>query len=351
MRKDELQYLSDTLLIEQLASDSNGLKQASLFDDIGFNGIADHVKQFAQEHVRSDAPGGYVGSIINLMAPAVAWRIHPILGVVTTAAQLLGFDIVSMVKSILGGVSDKINSGEGVTLEEINSLGRGVASSMAGDSSSADDMLFPVRQAFTRTSLSGLPKVPFGYTKGAPLLQRIFGQLTRARGKWLIAGIVIWLLKTVLFGSLLIAGASVVKKIITPTQTEQSAQAPASPISPASPAQQTDKVPAPASTADPFKASGNGQQYFISDFNNIWVVPLLNGSIDDTLIAWAVDVYPELNGQEFAIESSSAFDNAVSMLKRNFNAKDSSNLIMPIGLHTRKQVVDLFAKDVKTLKE
>ena len=188
MRKDELQYLSDTLLLEELASDPELMKQAGLFEDIGFGSIADGIKQFAKENIRADAPGGYVGSIVSLMAPAVLFRIHPILGIAAAAAHALGFDIVGVVKTILGAFSDKINSGEGVSLSEVSAAGREAVSSEAGDASEVDDMLQPIRAALESRARkpfggSSLPKTPWGYSKGAPLLQRIFGNLSKARGK------------------------------------------------------------------------------------------------------------------------------------------------------------------------
>lgn len=353
MRIDELQYISDTVLIEKLASDPNLLKQAGLFEDIGFSSVAETVKQFAKEHVRADAPGGYIGSILSLLAPAVMFKIHPILGIAAAAAYALGFDIVSAAKKILGGLSGKIDSGESIDLSEVSSLGKEVVSQQTGDMSEADDMLFPARQtleasAASRSMLGGLPKTPLGYTKGAPLLQRIFGNLSKARGIWLVGGILVWLLQTILLGAGLIAGAEFVRRVVTKPESETPAEQP-------QPQEQTTKepnrttLPPPPPKQDPFKASGRGEQYFVNDSNNIWIVPLINRSIDDTLIAWAVDVYPELADHVYEIESSSVFDNIVSELAKNFSAKSSGSLIMPIGLHTRKQVVDLFASDVKTL--
>ncbi|KKN74511.1 hypothetical protein LCGC14_0390280 [marine sediment metagenome] len=352
MRKDELQYLSDTILIEQLASDPELLKQAGLFEDIGFGSIAETVKQFAKEHISADAPGGYAGSIVSLMAPAILWRIHPILGIAGAAAYALGFDIVTIVKGILGSVSGKIDSGEGVDLSEISSLGKGAVSGEIGDVSEADDMLLPIREAFEvnaqrrRKPFGRLPQTPWGREKGAPLLRRIFGTLSRSRGKWLVGGIIIWFLKTLLVGAGLVAGAGLVKSLISPKKAPETA-----PVAPVAPAETTVPTHAPApkevQRPDPFVPSGSGKKDFANDANNIWIVPLINRSIDDTLAIWAVDVYPELKGREFDIQMSPAFSATVSRLKRNFSARQPGSLIMPIGLHNRKQVVDLFSRDVK----
>ena len=353
MRKDELQYLSDTILIERLASDPELLKQASLFQDIGFGSIAEKVKKFAKENIRADAPGGYVGSIVSLMAPAIMFRIHPVLGIAGAAAHVLGFDMVGIVKSIMGALLGQINSGESISLSDVSSLGKGAISGEVGDISEADDMLFPIREAFDITAQKRhwghqgkLPKTPWGREKGAPLLKRIFGNLSRARGKWLVGGIIIWFLKTLLVGAGLVAGAGLIKSVVTPD--DKPAIETTSPEAGTAYQQPTKVKPYVApKRLDPFTPSGNGQQHFANDANNVWIVPLINRSIDTTLLLWAKDVYPELEGREFEIEMSSAFDAAVRKLKRNFVAKQPGSLIMPIGLHTRKQVVDLFSRDVK----
>ena len=338
MRRDELQYLIDTILIEKLASDTELVKEAGLFEDIGFDSIASAIKGFAKEHVNSDNPGGIAGSIINLMAPAMLYRMHPILGVTVSAASALGFNIISLVKKIINPIKDKLNNGEPVDIGEINTAGHNAVSAEVGDLSSVDDMLEPVREVFAK--LGKLPHTPWGYEKGVPLLKRIFGNISEARGRWLIGGIIVWVLKTLLVGAGLVGGAQVIKNIVSPTSDID--------FSKQSPTKKDTEISNPISM-EPFKASGNGQKVFKNDNNNVWIVPLINRSIDDTLIEWAKDVYPELSGLRDVIEDSPDFQKTVAKLTNNFNSRDPNNLIMPIGLHSRKQVVDLFAKDVKRL--
>ena len=161
----------------------------------------------------------------------------------------------------------------------------------------------------------------------------------------MVGGIIVWLLKTLLVGAGLVAGAGLVKKLVTPSKDKAIVTAPAAPsATPSAP-----KDVRPPKPADPFKASGSGEQHFANDANAIWIVPLLGGNVEKTLIAWATDVYPKLSGNEFVIRRSPAFKRAANKLKRNFNPSNPGSLIMPIGLHSRKQVVDLFARDVKKL--
>ncbi len=61
---------------------------------------------------------------------------------------------------------------------------------------------------------------------------------------------------------------------------------------------------------------------------------------------WAFDVYPEMELWEGIVERSSGFKRAVRRLKRNYNRRTPNSLMMPQEFHTRKQVVDLFSKEV-----
>ena len=70
------------------------------------------------------------------------------------------------------------------------------------------------------------------------------------------------------------------------------------------------------------------------------------------MVVWATDVYPELSGSESIIYSSRAFSDTVRQLRNNYDARKPDSLIMPVGYTNRKQVVDLFSRDVaKLLKE
>ena len=62
------------------------------------------------------------------------------------------------------------------------------------------------------------------------------------------------------------------------------------------------------------------------------------------LLAWAVDVYPQLHGYESQMANLSSFDKVAEDISRYGG---SNNLTMPKEYKSRKQVVDLFAHDIK----
>ena len=81
----------------------------------------------------------------------------------------------------------------------------------------------------------------------------------------------------------------------------------------------------------------------------MWIVPLVNGNVEDTVLAWAVDVYPQLQGKESKLESMPGFDYTVNILAQHFDSNNPKYLVIPEGYHSRKEIVDLFSKDAEQL--
>lgn len=330
MIRDKLQYLSDTIVIEQLASDPGLIKQAGLYETLGFDSIASAIKDFAKKHIRADAPGGYAGSIMNIAFPAVLFKIHPLLGIAAAFANQFGLNIVSIFQK----VADAVGSGK---VPELSTSGS--------------------------ESIHDLVKIAlFGRKSKAGILERIFGNLSSMRGKKLALGIIMWFLKTLLIGAGLIAGAGLVKGLVMPDEDKKEKEEAPTPT--AEPDKEevgegAPKVGPPVEVerpdpVSPTKEPGKGEKYFKNDSDNVWIVPLEGGSIDDTLMSWAVYVYPELSGYEDIIMLSEAFYETVSALKRNYSYKMPGTLFMPETLygkriHTVKQVVDTFYGDVTKL--
>jgi hypothetical protein len=201
-------------------------------------------------------------------------------------------------------------------------------------------------------SAGSLPKTPLLSGGGGSLIQKIFGQLfsapkTAGKGKWLLGGFIIWIIKTILVGAGLLAGAEAISGALghkKPTSTSTS----------------------PTSTTKPEDTSGQGSTYPqkpevitnthtnlptpISNGPEIWVVPLVgDGTVEDTLIAWALDLYPNLSHYddiEKSIESTPSFVTTVSFLKRDPKKFGAKTMVMPSEFSSRKQVVDIFINDV-----
>ena len=91
------------------------------------------------------------------------------------------------------------------------------------------------------------------------------------------------------------------------------------------------------------RPSGAGEQKFKNDADNMWIVPLLNRNVPDTLLAWTEEIYPQLSGYDSIVSRSPAFQRTVALLRQNQSTTNPDSLLMPPGVTSRKQVVDLFA--------
>jgi len=159
----------------------------------------------------------------------------------------------------------------------------------------------------------------------------------------LIKGLIKWFIKAVLLGVAGISGAKYLVNKTTEPSTEQSA----------TPKEQIVN-PIPAAQSHSLNASGQGMQHHENAYNTAWVVKLINNSIPDTLIAWALRIYPQLAGHENEIRQSSSFNNMVSILDNNYNTNTPAYLeIIPnSGLHTWKDIVDRFVGETaRNIKE
>lgn len=376
IKKSELrQYIADSILIEEVAALEFGLyKQAGLFDSLNLGGIGSSIKGFVGDHVKEDAPGGYVGSVLGLMAPAVLWRINPFVGILYLIASQFGFDIQGVVSKIVDAIKPKLMSGQQVSAEEVSSIGKSVVGSLASEAA-PDDLFEPLRKMSQSGELyktaqsvdalksllglspsagSTLPKTPFLFGSGGSILQKVFGSLfslpNRGKGKWLLGGFVIWIIKTILAGAGLLAGAEAISGMMGHKKPTAPSTPGSSVVSPA-PAHHEDGSTysmSPVSTSDAPAAMPAPTP--ARDSQELWVVPLVgDGSVEDTLVAWALDLYPNLDKYddiENIIKNSSAFRATAALLKNDPKKIGNKSLVMPSEFSSRKSVVDTFIDDV-----
>lgn len=364
-RKEFLQYAAETALIEELAADYCGLqKQAGMVDDL-LGGVTGSVKDLVSNVTDSDRPGGIAGNIIGLLVPSILFRLNPVLGIVYFAASMLGFDIQGVISKIVNAIKPKLLAGEPVSAQEVNQVGKAAVSAEAGPIDSNDvreanysivsiikeaDFWEELDKARPKKNVDKL-KTPWFFGEGKSKIERIFGNLfaKRATGKvkWLIGGIIIWLIKTVLASAGLLIAAGAVSKVIN--KNLPSANLPGPPLAQDKETKERVKEEERASQAptSKLKPSGRGQQTFANNANNHWIVPLVNRSIEDTLITWAIDVYPELKGLEAEMEASPDFQRVLGKLKMNYKSSSPDKLPMHKDFQSRKEVVDQFAHQIK----
>jgi len=331
MIKGEIQYVADTLLLEKLAVMEYGLtKNAGIVDMLGgmASSIKDEIANKVKEKGLATVLEEYLvsGVIMKILGP---WG-YPI----KWGAELLGFDVDGFIDSLIEFVKNALSAGKAITLDEVNQAGK----SLAGVTAASNDMLIFLRKAeFEGTIMkhAGITdyveranrNIPFFGGSGG-ILGRIFGYLARTgNGKSkilaIITGIIVWAVKTVLLGAGVAGVSTIVKnyshKNETPGETKEPSETEnasyQTQVSNSEESAHPVKINIPAAIPNSFTASGDGNQYHINDGSTVWVVPLLNKSIEKTLIWWTITIYPELKGHESELSQSSSFNNMVSILR------------------------------------
>ncbi len=359
-----LQYIADTLLLEKILRIEEGMtKQAGLVDT--FRSVAEGIKKQVADRVERDGVGT---TLVNYLAPAVLGRIWAPFGILASVASFYGVNIGQIINSMMSSLKGKIEAGQTLTMNEINEAGKqasGVSEDPFSYSVVANDFFHDIRIVESEGKLIRLVKEAqsWGTTNNATpmfggkgsILAKIFGNLGRLKGKWFLIGIVVWFVKTVLLGAGLVEGTEAIAKgvglkektdnidstnseenntqIINDTKGKDTETA--NYIKPVA-------INLPTAISHNFKPSGQGQQYHINDGQSIWVVPLINGNVEDTLLSWTTYIYPEVAGFENELKNTQPFNKMVSVLSNGINPQSPNYLTVPKGLNTRKAIVDKY---------
>ena len=380
MTRGSIQYMADTRLIEKIFLIDAGLRKEAGAGEF-LRGMASSVMGWAKRNIEQK---GVAGFLADLLVPGILFKVHPVLGTLASLADVLGFSTSKIISSIVGSIKPKLDSGEPVSLDDVNSVGKDAVAAEAGPlSAEASSDPFDVLRQMERRGelvrfireasiiieakpsrtvsdiakeLAGLqpsggsvPKIPFIPDMGSPLLQRVFGNLLQKRetgkAKWLIGGFFIWFVKTSLLGAGLVAGASLFKGLLQKKNPDAPASEPSGGESYTEPAAQSTPVAAPVSHKLTPNGS-NGQDIHANDHaSSTWMVPIKGGSVRATLMLWAGYVYKELQGREDIIGQAQSFNKTVQEMMQYADAS-SDQLTVPAKFKSIKQVVDQFASEV-----
>lgn len=326
----ELQYILDTIFIEKLAEDLAAdyaiNKNAGFISDTFsglFSGVASSITDFAKRNLSSDADGGIVGGILNIIISGAIFSFSPLLGLIYTAASsILGIDLRDIAIGIINKIAPSLRNGT-VTESAVNQA----AIEEANKRSTAGYM--PISEILKHAGVTKVAGVSIG---------SIFSMIGKGKATSLVVGIVGWLLRTLLIGGgLIVAGGAAARAVgFNPEENREKSQS------------MIQQFVNPI----PYKASGRGEKVFKNDNNNFWIVPLINNDIDYTLVAWAIDVYPEVQKYKNEIESLQKFKDVSGAMKEMLEPPIKDKVVMPSQFTSRKQVVDSFIKDLpKMIKE
>jgi hypothetical protein len=352
----DIQYVADTFLLERTfqilaetdASDGPLRKYAF---DLGsvLSSIGNSIKTFVGGQIHGQDSGGVTRTVVNFLAPAVFFRLHPLLGILVTAGQLFGFDLYAIFQSIVGAILPKIRSGQPVSAQEVNQAGQSAMASAGGApmaAAASDDLLYPLRELHQNKMLkeavgyrgtSAWNQQPFMPQGNNPLL-RMFSFLAPNKRGSLIVGILVWFVKTVLMSAGLLAVGGMAAGALGLTGGPQAGSATAPGTGGAPPA----TVGLPAGVPAP---TGAGSYNFRPNSNDIWVESLGGQQPHERVLAWTIESYPDLNQYTDIILRTPSFWNAVRGISQQW-APGQEQLVIPKPYKTRQEIMNLFINDV-----
>lgn len=361
MSNGDLQYVSDTLLIERIALiDEVIYKEAGILSDI-FTGVVAQVRQFVAENIDKSSTGSIIRSVLKILEPAVLFKAHWMLGVLSMVGMAFGFSVTDMVWKIVQQIKPDILSGQGVSPSKVNQAAQSL---VAGAS---EDLFEDLRKYADNGELTKLAqwgrRVPLGGSiiptrrNERRALYRMFGFLHPFQRRRLAAAIVAWFIKTILLGAgLLTVGGSAAKmlgpetsQVSQPAQPAQPAPMPGTaPTAPKTPMPSLRpniiQGPTPIRTIPGLGQPRSGLRYRPNDARNVWYEPL-KGTPQQTLLYWTKRTYPQLAGYDHIIRSDPNFQRMVGLLRDGYDPRKPF-MAMPMGFTRWVDVVNQFAGDV-----
>ena len=341
-RKDDLKYFQDTMLLDKIALINSAMyKTADMMSS-----ISGAVEQWGKDHIDTTSASTIFESLAKLAEVSVLTGVNPLIGAADAVIQeLTGFSITSVIASILRSLYHKITSGESLTTNDINSAGISVLSSAPSldilrQFEKTGQLVIMVKSAAGKDGwLGGFIRKMFGA-----------GKLENKKGVFnLISGLAVWILKTVLKGAGLLALTGGVlglvglknKKNQEGTNQETNETDLIHNVS-------NENIPyMPQPTANNFRSSGDGEQVHRNDQSTVWWVPI-NGSIQNTLMNWAINIYPELNGHQDEIKLNGSFMRLSNILASYI---DKGFFEVPKGFTSIKQLIDAAISGLQIKKE
>lgn len=410
MKNEKLATIRENLLLEELEKlyHSNSLvKNAGLFESMGGRAASHWLKDFTKQNLK-DTPSvksdpteddsekpeeesdDLFKKFIELISSGVIFRMNPFLGMFYIILSKIGFSISDVATKAATLLKPKIEKREPISSDEIEKAVSSVTG-VSTDSSQVSDFNNSTKISHANNTIvqdvfeflikeavlikeednlikearyyGGSPKIPFlfpdktyerGMSGTKKIFSRVFGNLFKTphgpgKLRWIGTGLVVWILKTMLAGLVLHTVADVLIPDKYKSEKKQEDSKSSDSLQPGD---------EPSSSADS-KKEQKSKDDKPKDKKLIWLVPRTgDGSIEDTLINWALNLYPKLEQYPDiinVIDQSPDFKALVKEIQTatSLNVGSKSNEItMPKRFITsrdvkllKKNVVDEFIND------
>jgi hypothetical protein len=299
--------------------------------------IGNSVQESIGSQVDFSSTENFLRTLSNFLVPATLFGFNPVLGLLASAAEeYCGFNAYDLVKKIVKEIWPKIESGEKVSPEEVNSA---AGSALGISSNGSFDFFDGLRELEYDNRIF---KSAYGYKKENwvyDIVESIAGHKRRG----FVAGVIVWILKRVLLslGLLAVGGGALSLMGIKPkgigakpsneSNSESTSSSSSEPlvVAPSIPG-----VDVPPST-------GAGSQVYRRNKTDIYLEPLAGRRPEEMVYDWAVESYPILQQYRDIVMSTPAFWNAVRSIAREWYPNETS-ISMPSEYSKRDDVLNMF---------
>jgi hypothetical protein len=331
----DIEYVADTYLIERViksiaGTDDNFVKEAQLGSVL--DSIAGSIKSYVGSQIHGQDSGGITRTLVNLFAPATFFRLPPLMGVMMTAAQLLGVDLYSIFQRISSAIMPSIQAGQPVSPDVINNA----AKSAVGVTTTAS-LLDPLYE-IEKTAQWGKSSK---FQNETPLV-RMFGFLGKKRGGSLLAGIIGWFFKTILLSAGMLAVGGAVGGALG-FQTGQKAPSEYDSVQQSAQSEQVNFI-----SSQPSFNTGPNQSAMYSyrpNSDDIWIEALNGQQPHERLLQWISEAYPDLYQYQDIIVKVPSFWQGVRGISRDW-IPGKNQMSVPQPYKTRNDILSLFINDI-----
>jgi hypothetical protein len=340
-----LEYIADSLIIEKLAANGGMIVIAQ--DGGIVSSIASNIKNYVLSIFDKDRP---ISSIMSFLGPGILFKLgFPWMSVLYTAAEAFGFDwkgfwssvgqgITTFVKTILssGKPADENEAAQKVNETVANAFNSNFSGQIDKDKLEdlAKNNTFKADDGKFSSDLNNaleLKKLAIEYNR-TKTFTKVAGITSKLAGFFI--KIISWVVKTALISLGFVSAAGAVRGLLGIKPDNSNA-----PLGGGSSNDNTNisltKQPirslkiSPSVSPEMFTVHSN-------DMSSVWMEHGDISNIDDMLISWVLNIYPQLKDYEDKIKSSSNFQTIVSRFEDRNKLSSGTGMVSVPRPYERK---------------
>jgi hypothetical protein len=349
----ETKYYMDTLIIATLLADDPMIKNAQLaeYASVIISSIVDYVKGKIDPNNRVESIGNLLGPGI-LAASGFGW-----LGFFLEIAETFGWEPSKLLKEIWDGIKDAVihsaatntpiqpEQVDAVTQQVLQNNPAPIPTEQTAEALQrikGGEITFRDAQIY-KVAMTHVASLPLDKRAQIATLARLLGM--KAYTSSILGKVLGWIVKTVLATGGFMAFGALVEHIKSSLTGESPTSSSSSPSPSPSPSSAISTPASAPSTQQLFKVNPN---YVNQSFNinSGWIEAVPPSQIEDQIVSWAEEIYPDLKGKDNFIHSSQVLQALVNAIQQ-YNSNNTANVtFMPKNLTSRKMVVDMFIDEL-----